>query len=70
MKYFSIITGCNLKEHSIKGLQGADGALFWLVTVAARTVTILGINVSNNNLHTTYNYFYLIFLDNFINRIL
>ncbi|CAH8462484.1 unnamed protein product [Schistosoma mattheei] len=40
----SIITGCNLKEHSIKGLQGADGALFWLVTVAARTVTILGIN--------------------------
>ncbi|CAH8470721.1 unnamed protein product [Schistosoma rodhaini] len=40
----SIITGCHLKENSIKGLQGADGALFWLVTVAARTVTILGIN--------------------------
>ncbi|KAK4473989.1 hypothetical protein MN116_003307 [Schistosoma mekongi] len=40
----STITGYPLDEYSIKGLQGADGALFWLVIVAARTVTILGIN--------------------------
>ncbi|TNN11865.1 Patronin isoform 2 [Schistosoma japonicum] len=40
----STITGCPLDEYSIKGLQGADGALFWLVSVAARTATILGIN--------------------------
>ncbi|CAH8834369.1 unnamed protein product [Trichobilharzia szidati] len=40
----STIAGCQVNERAIKGLQGADGALFWLVTVAARTVTILGIN--------------------------
>ncbi|CAH8467366.1 unnamed protein product [Heterobilharzia americana] len=40
----STLTGCQVSGESIKGLQGADGALFWLVTVAARTVTVLGIH--------------------------
>ncbi|CAH8441161.1 unnamed protein product [Schistosoma turkestanicum] len=40
----SIVTGCRLKEDSIKGLQGADGVLFWLFSVAARAATVLGIN--------------------------
>ncbi|CAH8455186.1 unnamed protein product [Dicrocoelium dendriticum] len=39
----STVIGCRADSTSLEVLSGADGALFWLVTVAARTATLLGI---------------------------
>ncbi|KAF8571988.1 hypothetical protein P879_02887, partial [Paragonimus westermani] len=42
----STVIGRKVSSKSMSSLQGADGALFWLVVTAARTVTLLGIRVS------------------------
>lgn len=46
MIFKSIIVGCNVNEFVLKNINGADGALLWLVSVAAQTVSLLGIKVS------------------------
>ncbi|KAG5453557.1 hypothetical protein CSKR_109513 [Clonorchis sinensis] len=44
----STVIGRKVDSPSLHLLQGADGALFWLVVVAARTVSLLGIMDCSN----------------------
>ncbi|KAF6772648.1 hypothetical protein AHF37_08453 [Paragonimus kellicotti] len=44
----STVIGRKVSSKSLSSLHGADGALFWLVVTAARTVSLLGIKVICN----------------------